>query len=237
VASMLEVSGLRVGYGDLTVIWEADLTLTPGRTTALLGRNGAGKTTLVSGIAGLQPARAGTVVLDGRDVTRMRPWERATLGLGVVQEGKRILRSLTVVENLVVGLPAGVRGKAVDEVLEEAFTRFPVLRDRRMAVAGSLSGGQQQMLALANAMVGRPKVLLIDEPSSGLAPVVVDEVLNAVDQLKRDGIAVLLVEQLVEEVLAGYADDVVVIDQGRVVLADEVANVTVDDVVRGVYTA
>lgn len=232
---LLEATGLRVGYRDLTVIWDVTLRLVPGRTTALVGRNGAGKTTLLSGLAGLLPLRAGRLMLDGEDVTKRSAWERTARGLGIVQEGKRIFRSLTVQENLTVGMPKGVRGRQATSRIEEVYQRFPVLAERSGAIAGTLSGGQQQMLALGSTLIGRPRVLLVDEPSSGLAPVIVDELFAAIDELKREGIAVLLVEQLVEEVLSGYADDVLVLDSGHIILADAVDNVSVDDVVRGVY--
>jgi branched-chain amino acid transport system ATP-binding protein len=231
---VLQVDNVQLGYGDLTVVWDVSLTLRSGQTTALLGRNGAGKSTLLAGIAGLLPARAGRVAFDGNDVTGTKPWKRVEAGLSYVQEGKRILRSLTVHENLLLGLPRG-RKKEASDLLDVVYGRFPILRERRQQMAGSLSGGQQQMLLLGTAMAKQPRALLIDEPSSGLAPVVVDQVLQAVDEFKRDGMAVLLVEQLVDEVMSGHADDVIVLDQGRVVLSGAVGEVSREQVVAGVF--
>jgi branched-chain amino acid transport system ATP-binding protein len=230
------VRSLQLGYGDLTVVWDVSLTLRPGRTTALLGRNGAGKSTLLSGIAGLLPARTGSVLVSGTDITGTPAWRRVDHGLYYVQDGKRVLRSLTVEENLMLGVPRGRRREA-PHLLDAVFARFPALREKRRQVAGALSGGQQQMLLLGTAMAAQPRVLLIDEPSSGLAPVVLDEVLNAIAEFKSDGVAILLVEQLVDEVMAGYADDVVLLEQGRVLLAGDVGQISREQVVKAVFAS
>jgi branched-chain amino acid transport system permease protein len=222
--------GIAVGYGDLTVVRDVSLSLTSGRTTALFGRNGAGKSTLLTGLAGLLPLGAGKVLLGDKDITATKPWNRAAMGLGLVPEGKRVFRGLTVQENLTISVPKGLTREEHTDRIEAIYTRFPVLRDRRNDRAGSLSGGQQQMLALGSAMVMHPRALLIDEPSSGLAPVVVDDLLDAITHLKSQGMAILLVEQLVEEVMDGHADDVVVLDGGRVVLARNAATVSVDEI-------
>jgi branched-chain amino acid transport system ATP-binding protein len=233
---ILTVEHLRLGYGDLTVVWDVSLNVYPGRTTALVGRNGAGKTTLLSGIAGLLRSRKGQVRLAGADVTKLPPWRRAQRGLVLVQEGKRILRSLTVQENLSLALHGvGVRRREAAERLDETYARFPVLGDRRVMRAGSLSGGQQQMLAIAQALIAKPQVLLIDEPSSGLAPVIVHEILGIIDQLKTEGIGILLVEQLLEEVLSGVAQEVVLLEGGRVLLADAAENLTLDQLAEGIF--
>jgi branched-chain amino acid transport system ATP-binding protein len=224
-----------VAYGDLTVVWDVSLHLEPGRTTALLGRNGAGKTTLVSALAGLLPLRSGRLEFEGQDISRRSAWSRMHSGIVLVQEGKRVLRKLTVEENLRLGVRRGRKRGEVRDAIDRVYERFPVLRDRAGSVAGSLSGGQQQMVALGTAMASRPRVLLIDEPSSGLAPRVVEEVFVAIDQFKDDGAAVLLVEQLVHEVMSGYADDVVVVEQGRVNVSRPASEVTLDEVLAGVY--
>lgn len=234
----LSVQGLRIGYGDLVAVWDVSLDVYPGRTTALVGRNGAGKTTLVSGIAGLLPAKAGTVTLLGEDVTSQSPWRRVSHGLSLVQEGKRVFRGLSVRDNLVLGLRGGkVRRSDVDGELAQIYARFPVLAERRRAVAGSLSGGQQQMLAIATALAAKPKVLLVDEPSCGLAPVIVDLVFEVLNELRSEGLAILLVEQLVEEVLHGIADDVIVLEQGRVAVADAASNLSADAIARRIYAS
>lgn len=234
----LDVVDLRVAYGDLLAVWGVSLQLKKGSITALLGRNGAGKTTLLSGVCGLLPTRSGTINLAGQDITSVPPWGRVTRGLSVVQEGKRIFRDLTVRENLVLGLRSGKAKRAeLKNHVETLYERFPILSDRRGQRAADLSGGQQQMLAVATALAARPRVLLVDEPSSGLAPVFVDRVFEVLDQLRDEGLAILLVEQLVEEVMGGIADDVIVLERGRVTLRDEATNLSVAAVAESVYSA
>lgn len=234
----LEVRDLQVGYGDLVAVWGVSLQLQPGSMTALVGRNGAGKTTLLSGIAGLLPPRSGSVTLSGRDISGLSPWKRVKHGLAIVQEGKRVFRGLTVRENLILGLrgQGGNRGEA-EQTLKALYERFPMLGERPNERAGALSGGQQQMLAIATALAARPRVLLVDEPSSGLAPVVVNRVFDLLQQLKSEGLAILLVEQLVEEVLGGIANDVIVMDRGRVTLHDLASNLTTEAVADTIYAA
>jgi branched-chain amino acid transport system ATP-binding protein len=232
----LEVRDLQVAYGDLVAVWGVSLHLRPGSITALVGRNGAGKTTLLSGIAGLLPPRSGSVTLSGRDISGLSACKRVKHGLAIVQEGKRVFRGLTVRENLILGLrgQGGNRGEG-EQTLKALYERFPMLGERPNERAGALSGGQQQMLAIATALAARPRVLLVDEPSSGLAPVVVDRVFDLLQQLKSEGLAILLVEQLVEEVLGGIADDVIVMDRGRVTLRDLASNLTTEAVADSIY--
>lgn len=235
-AEVFVVDDVSVAHGDLVAVWNASFSLRAGSVTALVGRNGAGKTTLISGICGLLPLRSGTVQLHGREVGAMGAHKRSALGLGVVQEGKRVFRDLTVRENLILGLRAGgVRRSAFDEQIDALYDRFPILRERRTHAAADLSGGQQQMLAIASALAAGPSVLLIDEPSSGLAPVFVDLVFETIEALRKEGIAILLVEQLVEEVLGGIADEVIIMDRGKFVHRDRAENLSVEDVARGIY--
>ena len=233
----LELSGLRLAYGDLVAVWDVSMELHTGKITALLGRNGAGKSTLLSGAAGLLAPARGAVFLHGQDISSASAWDRTRKGLCLVPEGKRVFRGLTVRENLTLSLrAAGVKRTVVHAELERITERFPVLRDRMRVAAGSLSGGQQQMLAIASGMAARPSVLLIDEPCSGLAPVFADDVFDILLKLRDDGIAILLVEQLVEAVLDGIADDVVVIEQGRVTIADSAKNLSAKHLVDSVYS-
>ena len=234
---LLDVTDVRVGYGDLVAVWEVSLQLRPGSITALVGRNGAGKTTLINGLCGLLPVRSGAVVLDGEDVTNLPPWARVSHGLTVVQEGKRVFRELTVRENLVLGLRGGVKRADRERELARLYERFPILGERRRQRAADLSGGQQQMLAIATALATRPRVLLVDEPSSGLAPVFVDLVFEALAGLRDEGLAILLVEQLVDEVLGGIAEDVIVLDRGRVAVRDRASNLSVEDVATSIYSS
>lgn len=235
--AILTAEGVSVAYGDLVAVWDASVELRPGSVTALVGRNGAGKTTLISGICGLLPLRAGTVRLAGSDITSMPAHRRASRGLGVVQEGKRVFRDLTVRENLILGMRARrIRRSAFEDELDALYERFPILGDKRAQPAADLSGGQQQILAIASALAAKPTVLLVDEPSSGLAPVFVDVVFETLEGLRDEGLAILLVEQLVEEVLGGIADEVVIMERGRFTHRDAAANLTVEDVARGIYS-
>lgn len=214
--AVLEVRGLAAGYGDLEVLRGVDLTAWEGHLTAVLGSNGAGKTTLLSTITGLLRARAGSVTLLGNNVTRTPAHLRSTRGLALVQEGKRVFHDLTVQQNLSLG---GYRMSRTErrQAAALAYERFPILKAKRNDRAGSMSGGQQQMLAIAQALMPSPKVLMLDEPSAGLAPIVVSELLEAIKVLKADGVGIILVEQLVGEALS-VADHVVVLQQGQVVI-------------------
>ncbi len=223
------------GYGDIEVVRCASIAVWPGRITALLGANGAGKTTLLRTLAGLNPATSGEVLLDARVVNTMAASRRATAGLGYVMEGKRIFHRRTVEENLMLGgytltrSRRQLRGKAA-----QMYERFPVLGERRSARAGDLSGGQQQMLAIGQALMASPRVLMLDEPSAGLAPAIVKDVMAIVAALKAEGLAVLLVEQAAEAALA-VADHVVVLDVGRVVVDRPAREVDDISVIRSAY--
>ena len=211
----LEVTGLTCGYGDITVVRDLSFTAAEGQVLALLGRNGAGKTTTLKAVAGLIRADRGTIRVGGVDVTSTPPYRRVTAGLAFVQEGKRIFRQRTVEENLLLGAySARLPRREVAARLEEAFTRFPFLRERGAQHAGALSGGQQQMLSIAQALMRRPQVLLLDEPSAGLAPAVVGMVYEVVAALRDEGLTVVLVEQAVGWA-SSVADRIAVIDLGR----------------------
>jgi branched-chain amino acid transport system ATP-binding protein len=213
---LLEISGLSAGYGDLRAVWDVSLEVGAGRITALLGSNGAGKTTTLHAVMGLSKVMGGSIHLRGAEIQGVAPYHRARDGIGLVQEGRRIFRQRTVEQNLAIGgwiLPRP-RRRRLRIAIDKAYERFPVLASRRNSPAGSLSGGQQQMLAIAQALIPEPQLLMLDEPSAGLAPIIMAEVLDVVAGLRDEGIGVLLVEQLVEAALA-VADDVVVISRGR----------------------
>jgi branched-chain amino acid transport system ATP-binding protein len=194
----------------------------------VLGSNGAGKTTTLHAIAGLLPARAGQILLDGKDITGRPAHEIPALGLSLVQQGKRIFPGLTVEANLLVATqPHKLRRRARLKLIDEAYERFPMLGEKRRAYAGSLSGGQQQMLAIGQSLMAKPRLLMLDEPSAGLSPAIVKEVLRTVAALAADGMGILIVEQLVEDVLT-IAHDVVVIDEGRVAVSGPVDTVATD---------
>ncbi len=215
---VLTVDHLATGYGDLRVVWDVSLAVAPGTVTALLGRNGAGKTTTLRAIAGLNRVDAGSIRFNGDDITRQPTHRRIRHGLAYVQEGKRIFRRRSVADNLLLGgYPLRLGRRRLLSDLERVYGLFPMLAGMAGQPAGSLSGGQQQMLAIGQALMARPRLLMLDEPSGGLAPGIVADVMHKVTELRDTGIAILLVEQAVEAAVA-VADHVVVIDVGRVVL-------------------
>lgn len=212
----LDVDQLHTGYGDIRVVRGVSLAAEPGSISVLLGRNGVGKTTTLLALAGLLPANAGRVSLHGQDVTRTRAESRVKAGLGFVQEGKRIFRDRTVDENLQLGAyTLRAKRRSWRHSIEEAYDRFPLLREKRSEPAGRLSGGQQQMLAIAQALLAKPTVLMLDEPSAGLAPQVADAVFDTLRSLRDDGLAVLLVEQAIDEAIH-ISDHVYIMDGGRI---------------------
>ena len=222
----LEAQGIQAGYGDLQVLRDVSVHVWPGKLSVLLGSNGAGKTTTLRAVSGLNAVTAGAVTLFGNDVTRLGPADRVRLGLSYVMEGKRLFHRRTVEENLLIGGVTKLRGRrSLRRQADKMYERFPVLGERRRSRAGELSGGQQQMLAIAQALMTEPKVLLLDEPSGGLAPIVVKQVLGIVDELKADGLGVLLVEQAAADALR-IADHVTVLNVGRGVIDKPAADIS-----------
>lgn len=209
----LEIADVSVGYGPVAVLKDVSLRLGSGQITALLGPNGAGKTTLLKTVAGLLKPGSGSINLYGQRIDALPPHRRAANGLCFIPEGRGIFRSLSVRDNLRMQLPADERRPA--EAMEAALAAFPVLGERLDVAAGNLSGGQQQMVALARAYLNRPSVILVDEASIGLAPLVVDEIFDALGKLARTGVAMLIVEQYVSRALA-LADQVVLLNKGTV---------------------
>jgi len=213
---LLEVAGLHAGYGKVGVLHGLDLAVRPGEIVALLGPNGAGKTTLLRVVSGLLPPSAGRVRFAGQDCTGADPRHASRRGLVHVIEGHRVFTQLSVTDNLdlaAYGLPRAERRVQI----EEALAFFPEIAAKRQDLGGALSGGQQQMLAVAQGLVRRPRLLMLDEPSAGLSPVLVDRVLSVLVRLRETGTAVLLVEQLIDKALA-VASRVYALTQGRVVL-------------------
>jgi branched-chain amino acid transport system ATP-binding protein len=217
---MLEISGLVTGYGDLTVLHGIDLRVGAGEIVALIGANGAGKTTLAKAVSGLLPARQGRIVLDGQSIERLSPRARVRLGISHVPEGRQIIAGLTVAENLRLGAYVERRrlGAAlIEQRIGTVCRHFPVLSGRLDEPAGNLSGGQQQMLAIARALMVEPRVLVLDEPSLGLSPVLVAEIFRLIVDLRAQGLAILLSEQNARLSLA-IAEHGYVIEMGRVTL-------------------
>ncbi len=232
---LLDVDHLATGYGDIRAVWDVSLKVNLGELTAVLGRNGAGKTTLLRAIAGLNKVGSGSITYKGQDISTLPAHRRVGLGMSLVQDGKRVFRRLTVQENLFLGgYTLGVSRRKMPEELTRIYDIFPMLGERRKVVVGQLSGGQQQMVAIGQALVAKPSLLMLDEPSGGLAPSIVDEVMEILVGLKKTGIGILLVEQQVESAIDA-ADHVVVLDIGRVILEAPASELVDLDVLKQAY--
>ena len=212
---LLEVRNLHVAYGDAPAVWEASLAIDAGQIASVVGPNGAGKSTLVNAIAGILRPASGQVLLDGVDISGVPSHRVCEHGVAVVPEGRRLFTHMSVLENLELGAYAQPRSKLL-ESLEEVFGLFPILRERKHQVSGSMSGGQQQMVAIGHALMARPRLLLMVEPSLGLSPAVVDDMFRIIATINQRGVAVLLVEQNIAKALA-IAHHAYVIEQGRIV--------------------
>jgi branched-chain amino acid transport system ATP-binding protein len=226
----LAIAGIDAFYGDSHVLHGVSLALKPGRLLGLLGRNGAGKTTCMSTIMGFLKPRRGAISLYGEPVAGLAPDAIARKGICLVPQGRRMFRSLTVRENLMVAAQRHRNGGSSAWSLDRVFETFPRLCERHAQVAGSLSGGEQQMLAIGRALMGNPRVLLMDEPSEGLAPQIVAEVGRTIARLKSEGQSIVLVEQNIKLTLE-LADDIVIINTGRVVFRGSAGELKLDDAI------
>lgn len=230
----LEVRGVNSYYGHIHALKDVSIDLEKGEIVTIIGANGAGKSTLLKTISGLVRPRTGSVKFEGEELTDLPPHEIVAKGVIQVPEGRRIFSQLTVMENLEMGAFLKKDSKTKRENLERVFELFPRLKERRKQVAGTLSGGEQQMLAIGRALMGEPKVLLLDEPSMGLAPVLVEGIFETIVRLNADGTTILLVEQnarmALEAAKRGY-----VLQTGTVVLMDSAQNLAENEMVRKVY--
>lgn len=232
----LDVKRLDVRYGAIRAVQGIDLTVTNGQVTALLGANGAGKTSTVMAIAGALPTVSGSVSIFGRDMTNASPDTIVRSGVGVCPEGRRTFAQLTVEENL--KLAGSVIGDSAlcQQRIQQMQARFPILGERRHQMAGLLSGGEQQMLAVARALMNSPQLLLMDEPSLGLAPRLVDQIFEIIEELKTEGISILLVEQNAALALE-VCDTAVVLANGEVAVAGKPSDIVSDDTLKSAYLA
>jgi branched-chain amino acid transport system ATP-binding protein len=232
--ALLDVVGLCAGYGDVPVLRGIDLSIPAGSITALIGANGAGKTTLLRTISGIIRAEAGTIRYDGQDIVGMPPQDIVRAGLVQVPEGRRLFPDMTVLENLLVGSSSPAARLKRDENLAMVFELFPKVRDRRAQLSGTLSGGEQQMVAIARALMASPRLLLLDETSLGLAPIVVDEIFVAVRRLAAQGLTILVVEQNTALALE-VADHGYVLEQGRFAIQGAASSLAADPQVKQAY--
>jgi branched-chain amino acid transport system ATP-binding protein len=213
---LLEVRNLHVGYGDAPAVWGVSLDVAAGEIVSVIGPNGAGKTTLINAIAGMLRYREGDLRFDGADMKLVRPHGYCGHGIALVPEGRRLFTKMTVEENLELGCYLPGPRAARTQSLERVYGLFPILRQKRAQLAGELSGGQQQMVAIGRALMAQPRIVLFDEPSLGLAPTIVDDMFDIIAKVRDDGVAVLLVEQNVLKALS-VADRAYVLEQGRIV--------------------
>lgn len=230
----LRVSNLHVCYGKIEVLKGISLEVSEGKITALVGANGAGKSTTLMAISGILSAKEGCIELDGKVLSSVTPGQMVSRGVVQVPEGRRIFRKLTVLENLQMGAYLRRNDDTVKEDLGRAFRLFPILSERRRQEAGTLSGGQQQMLALGRALMAKPKILLLDEPSLGLAPLVVEKIFDALLKIQSEGVGILLVEQNARWALEA-ADRAYVIETGKIVLEGEGRQLLQNSRVRAAY--
>jgi len=231
---LLELRNVRAGYGRITVLWDISLEVPNGGLVALIGANGAGKTTTIKAVMGLVQVSSGQIWFHGKEITNQHPWRIAQTGIGLVPEGARVFPELTVQENLFVGGIQIKDKKTLRNRMDYVFQLFPILKERRKQPAGTLSGGERQMLAIARALMNKPELLLVDEISMGLMPLLVQKVFETLVHLNKNGLSVLIAEQNVRDVLK-IASFAYVIENGHIVLADYPQNLLVDEKVKAVY--
>ncbi len=232
--AMLEVKNLEVYYGVICALKGIDFEVNQGEIVTLIGANGAGKTTTMQSVVGLIPKRNGTITFDGHDITKTPCHKIVHYGMTQVPEGRRIFQELTVYENLLMGAYSVKNQSNFAEEIEAIYDRFPRLKERRNQIAGTLSGGEQQMLAMGRAIISHPKLLMLDEPSMGLSPLLVDQVFEIIKDINRDGTTILLVEQNAGKSLA-ISDRAYVLENGKIVLTGTGKELSESEMVRKAY--
>ena len=232
---LLRVEGLSARYGPIEALHEVSLEVNSGELVAMVGANGAGKTTLLHTLSGVHRASGGQVQFDGRNIERSPPHKITAAGICHVPEGRQVFAPLSVEDNLHLGAyPLRKEKEWIESELERIYQLFPILREKRRQTAGTLSGGQQQMLAIGRALLGRPRLLLLDEPSMGLAPLLVEEIFRVIRELNDNGVTILLVEQNARAAL-GIAHRGYVLETGRIVLTDNAAALLANEAVQRAY--
>ncbi len=235
-AYMLELKGIHAGYGEFRVLHDVNMHVDKGEIVALIGPNGAGKTTTLRTVLGMTTLYEGKVFFSGEDITKVPTHRRVERGIAMVPEGRGIFTPLTVYENLLAGAYTKRAEEKLQDSLEFVFTLFPRLKERKNQIAGTLSGGEAQMLAIARALMSRPELLLLDEPSLGLAPKIVLEVFDVIKKLREEGVTILIVEQHVKNSLE-TADRAYVMETGRIVLEGEARSLLKDERLKKAYLA
>lgn len=231
---MLEARGIEVSYGEFLALKEISFTVNDGELVTIIGANGAGKSTILRSLMGLVRCRKGEIRFQGEEITSKPSHQRARLGMSLVPEGRKIFPDLTVIENLMMGAYTQQDRREIDAGIEEAFNLFPVLKERKHQVGKTLSGGEQQMLAIARALMSRPRLILMDEISLGLMPIYVEETFRVIQNLHRQGVTILLVEQNARKALA-ISDRGYVLETGEIVLSDTSQNLATNPRVKKAY--
>lgn len=231
---MLEVKDLHTNYGSIQALKGINLEVYEGEIVTLIGSNGAGKSTTLSSITGIVPAASGSIVFEGTDITKMKPSDITKLGIGVSPEGREVFGGLSVQDNLKIGAYTRKNKKEIEESFEMVYDLFPRLKERKKQSAGTLSGGEQQMLAIGRALMSKPKLLLLDEPSMGLAPNLVELIFELIVKINKAGTTILLIEQNANMALQ-IADRGYVLETGKVTMTDDAKKLQADDNVRKAY--
>ena len=232
--AMLEIKDLEVYYGVIQAIKGISFEVNKGEVIALIGANGAGKTTILHTITGLLSPKKGSVMYEGTDITKIPAHKIVSLGMAHVPEGRRVFADLSVYENLKMGAYTRKDKNEVEETLERVYERFPRLKERKNQMAGTLSGGEQQMLAMGRALMSKPKIILMDEPSMGLSPILVNEIFDIIQEVAKSGTTVLLVEQNAKKAVS-IADRAYVLETGKIVLEGKAEDLLNDDSIKKAY--
>jgi branched-chain amino acid transport system ATP-binding protein len=231
---MLKLDCVNISYGAIKAVRDVSLEIPKGQVVTIIGANGAGKSTLLKSVVGLEPVVTGRVVLDGKDITSVPAHKRTKLGVALSPEGRGVFPDQTVQDNLLLGAYAVKDGASIAEKVERSYKMFPRLRERQDQMAGTLSGGEQQMLAIARALMCDPKLLLLDEPSLGLAPIIIQDIFKTIRTLRETGLTILLVEQMANQALA-VADFAYVLETGRITHQGKGSDLLNDEKVRAAY--
>ncbi len=232
--AMLEIKDLKVNYGMIQAIKGLSFHVEEGEVIALIGANGAGKTTILHTITGLLSPKEGSVVFEGTDITKIPAHKIVPMGMAHVPEGRRVFANLSVLQNLKMGAYTRSDKKEIEETLQMIYKRFPRLEERQNQMAGTLSGGEQQMLAMGRALMSKPKIILMDEPSMGLSPIYVNEIFDIITEVSKTGTTILLVEQNAKKALS-IADRAYVLETGKIILDGEASSLLNDDSVKKAY--
>lgn len=232
--AMLEIKDLQVYYGMIQAIKGVSFEVNQGEVIALIGANGAGKTTILHTITGLLSPKAGSILFEGKDITKVPAHKIVSMGMAHVPEGRRVFAELTVLQNLKMGAYTRKDKEEIENTLRTVYDRFPRLEERQNQMAGTLSGGEQQMLAMGRALMSHPKIILMDEPSMGLSPIFVNEIFDIIEQVSKSGTTVLLVEQNAKKALS-IADRAYVLETGKIVLDGKAKDLLNDDSIKKAY--